>query len=216
MNECLDYLNANMEALLSRIETLHSHRAATDTIMGAARRELARPVKQRSEDEVRSSARRRKSAASPVRARSDSFIRRRRSSGAADEPAVEALLRALSVALPPEVEGRERIAALEAVLRDKEGKLADVEESAQRGFEEAVRVHLHDARRAVGLLWGCVLGDSKYGQVRLVDEDVEASVGVMEGEVEAVTRRVTELEGQRGVAGKSEKRAELLERWGSR
>ena len=216
MNDCLDYLNANSEALLSRIETLHSHRAATETIATAARKELAKPVKRRSEDKARSPTRRRKSGASPVRTRSNSnaVIRRRRSSGAADEPPLESLLRALSVTLPPELEGRERIAALEGIVADRDRKLADVSESAQRGVEEAVRVHLHDAKRAVGLLLGCVLGDSTYGEVRLVDEEVEGSVGVMEGEVEGVRKKVGEVENERGASGRSEKRGELLERWG--
>lgn len=215
MNECLDYLNANTEAILSRIETLHSHRAATETIAGAARKELAQPVPKprRSEGKAQSPTRRRKSkGSSPVRTRSGSgsVIRRRRSSGPADEPPLDSLMRALSVTLPPEMEGTERIAALEGLLADRERKLGDVAESAQSGFEEGVRVHLHDAKRAVALLWGCVLGDSPYGEVRLVDEEVEASVGVMEGEVEGVRARVGAVE----PTVRSEKRAELLERWG--
>ncbi|MBE3043676.1 hypothetical protein IMZ48_14120, partial [Candidatus Bathyarchaeota archaeon] len=109
MNDCLDYLTANTEAVLSRIETLHSHRAATETIAGAARKELAKPVAkpQRGEDKSRSLTQRRKSkGSSPVRTRSGSgsIIRRRRSSGPADEPPLEALLRALSVTLPPDMD----------------------------------------------------------------------------------------------------------------
>ena len=215
MNDCLDYLNANTEALLSRIETLHSHRAATETIVAAARRELAKPVaKRRSEEKpVRRRSRGMSLSSSPARTRSGSeslVIRRRRSSGAADEPALETLLRALNVSLPAEMGGRERIAALEGVLRDREGKLADVAGSAQGGFEEAVALHLGDARRAVAALWGCVLGDSPFGEVRLVDEEVEGSVAVMEGEVEGVRAAVARSE----PVGRSEKRAELLERWG--
>lgn len=196
--------------MLQHVETLHSHRAATETIASAAREELARPVA-RPPRERPATHQRNESIDSPVRTRPTSVIRRRRSSGPSDEAPLDALFRALGVTLPEGLRGRERIAELERVLEGREGKVRDVEGGAQGGFEEGVRGYLGDAKGAVGVLRGCVLGDSPWGRVRLVDEEVEASVGVMEGEVEGVRERVGAVE---GVVVKGEKREELLEMWG--
>lgn len=196
--------------MLQHVETLHSHRAATETIATAGRQELARaiarPPRERPEPHQRN-----ESIDSPVRTRATSVIRRRRSSGPSDEPPLDALFRALGVTFPEGLSGKERIAELERVLEGREGKVRDVEGGAQGGFEEGVRGYLGDAKGAVGVLRGCVLGDSPWGRVRLVDEEVEASVGVMEGEVEGVRGRVGAVE---GVIVKGEKREELLKMWG--
>ncbi|SPO04587.1 uncharacterized protein DNG_07272 [Cephalotrichum gorgonifer] len=219
VNDCLDYLQSHTTALLSRLETLHSHQSATSTIAAAARAELSKPVTKprprRPSNPNRSPVRRRKSkdAISPARQRAPSLRRRRSSSIPPDEPALESLLRALSLSGSLPEGGRERVAALEEMLAEKEAKARGVAAGAQGSFEEAVRMHLHDAQRAVGLLWGCVLADSPYGEVRLVDEEVEGSIGVMEREAEAVRGRLGEVE-PRGARVRGEKRAELLRRWG--
>lgn len=195
---------------MKHVETLHSHRAATETMANAAREELARPVA-RPPREKPAHHQRQESIDSPVRTRSTSIIRRRRSSGPSDEAPLDALFRALGVTLPDELSGKERIAALEKVLDGREEKLRDVEGGAQAGFEEGVRGYLGDAKGAVEVLKGCVLGDSPWGKVRLVDEEVEGSVAVMEGEVEGVKGRVGAVE---GVVVRGEKREELLKMWG--
>lgn len=197
--------------MLQHIESLHSHRAATETMANAAREELARPVARPQREKAAPSHERGESVDSPARTRPTSIIRRRRSSGPSDEAPLDALFRALGVSLPEDMSGKQRIVALQEVLEGREEKAGDVEGSAQAGFEEGVRGYLGDAKGAVGVLRGCVLGDSPWGRVKLVDEEVEASVGVMEGEVEGVKGRVGGVE---GVVVKGEKREELLKMWG--
>ena len=120
----------------------------------------------------------------------------------------------LSVSLPDHAGAREQVAALSNVLAERSAKTDDVAASAQQGFEEGAAMHLADAKRAVTLLRDCVLADSPFGKVRLVDEEIEASIGVLEEEIEKLRRQVDGVD-PKNVKVRSEKREELLRRWGS-
>ncbi|PKS10128.1 hypothetical protein jhhlp_001878 [Lomentospora prolificans] len=226
IQSCLNYLLEHTNALLDRVETYRSHQAATAMVVSTARAELSTPVPKprKRPDETRSPTRRRKSSTtshgSPARTRSNtggSLLRRRRSSNTlTDEKPIDTLLRILGVSLP-EGDGplavREQVAALSGILAERTAKADEVGRSAQLGFEETTAMHLADAKRAVTLLRDCVLADSPFGRVRLVDEEIEASIVVLEQEIERLKGQVDEVD-PKNVKVKSEKREELLRRWG--
>ena len=71
-----------------------------------------------------------------------------------------------------------------------------------------------DARLAVQLLKDSILAESPFGQVTLVDSEIDGSIAILQQEVSKAQERLREAEGQ-GLASRSMKRDELIQRWGS-
>lgn len=106
------------------------------------------------------------------------------------------------------------MASLAAALAERTAKADDVARNAQDSFEASAMAHLEDARRAVQLLRDSVLAESPFGEVRLVDAEIENSISVLAQEVDKVRDTLAGVDAKRG-DGKSEKREDLLRRWGS-
>ncbi|OHE95021.1 hypothetical protein CORC01_09678 [Colletotrichum orchidophilum] len=215
IDECLDYLLDHMERLSARIEAYQSHQTATASFLTTARSELSAPAvtpkKKTPTQEFVSPVRRRNTnpSGSPTR----NANRRRRSSGF-DEPPLEALLRSLAIAFPEDVtDGAGQAAILSATLAERQAKARDVARDAQRTLEGTAATQLADSKLAIQLLRDSLLAESPFGDVRLVDEGIEASIAVLGQEVEKVKERIERVD-----AGKarlrSERRREILERWG--
>ncbi|WYZ41061.1 hypothetical protein EsH8_IV_001402 [Colletotrichum jinshuiense] len=224
IDECLEYLLDHIDRLSARIETFQSHQNATTNLVTTARSELSAPVstpkKKTPAQDLASPIRRRNTATgpgSPSRQRSNtaSSAHRRRSSGTMlDEPPLEALLRSLAIAFPEDTtDGARQTAVLAATLAERQAKARDVGRNAQEALEETAASQLADAKLAVQLLRDSLLAESPFGDVRLVDEGIEASISVLGQEVEKVKERAERVDASKARL-RSERKREILERWG--
>ncbi|KAK7427177.1 hypothetical protein QQZ08_006290 [Neonectria magnoliae] len=220
INETLDYLLDRMDLLGGRVETLNSHQIATTSIISKARDEVSTaisPVRKPTKQALPASPARKPS---PIRMRSNttghpSRSTRRRSSGIQDEPAMEALLRNLALTLPPAQDStsHEQAAELAQVIADRSAKADDVARNAQETFEANSVSKLQDARLAIQLLRDSILAESPFGEVRLVDPEIEGSIHVLGQEVNKVKEQLSAVDVKKGV--KSGKKADFVQRWAS-
>jgi hypothetical protein len=150
---------------------------------------------------------------SPIRRRANTT--RRRSSIAPDDTPLETLLASLALTLPMSETGdpMSQIKAMEALLAERTIKEADVARSTQESFESGAMAQLDDARLAVQLLKDSILAETPFGEVQLIDGEVESSIVLLAQEVDKAKRQLADVETHRG--GGSEKKAELIQRWGS-
>lgn len=197
------------ERLRGRIDALKSHQTASDSVLATAKTELsksAEPPRWPTKAVV---------PASPVRrARANTGkADRRRSSGIQEIPPLDALLESLAIYLDDDAHSRDKVKALDATLRERTDKAADVAQSGQESFEEVVNAHFDDVRRALQLLKDSLLAESPFAEVKLLDPEVESSVEFLSNEVRKIHERLERAEVKKG-DGKSEKKAEILRRWG--
>lgn len=169
------------------------------------------------------------SSASPVRPRTTATGHRRRSSGTAhtDVPPLEQLLQNLAILLPHQqdddeaaaaaataTDGPAQVAFLSATLDERSAKAADVARSVQEAFESAAAAQLADAKRAVRMARESVLAESPFGEVKLIDPEIEGSIAVLAQEVKKVDTKLESVERDSDKArGRSVKRDELILRW---
>ncbi|KAJ9137135.1 Vacuolar H+/Ca2+ exchanger [Pleurostoma richardsiae] len=233
IHECLDYLLDHMERLSSHVEEFKAHEAATATLVGTAKSEVAAAIESASTEKPRrgtvtSSPSRRRSkssvlgnAVSPVRQRAFSTPQRR-SLGTSQDSPLEQLLRDFALILPEEEDmvtgpsDEARIAFFSKTLEERAAKAADVERNVQESFESSAIAHVADARHALQIVRDSVLEESPFGDVKLVDPEIEGSVVVLAQEVENVRRRLEASE--RDIAsvlkGRNLKKEEFIGRWG--
>ncbi|KAL8383324.1 hypothetical protein RB595_006866 [Gaeumannomyces hyphopodioides] len=172
---------------------------------------------------------------------------RRRSSGfgVPEEPPMDVLLRDLALSLPDDGDGADGgladAAALDSALRSRTAKAADVARDVQASFEASAQHHLADSARAVAMLLEGVLSetpppapaaaaaqpgadddeDAVVGTA-LGDPDIEASLAVLNHEVDRVAAKVRAAEAElrarqaAAAAGKrsASKQEEMVRRWG--
>ncbi|GAB0134711.1 hypothetical protein EsDP_00003069 [Epichloe bromicola] len=211
IDECLRYLQERMARLHAHVESHKSYRAAAEAMMTTARAELAvdaTPTSTVSKQTI---------PVSPVRTRSDTSgaRARRSSSGIQEESALETLLSSLAVSLPSEEESpRARVNALSKAVAERARKCDEVAKGAQESLEITTRAHLSDAKLALQLLRDRLLAESPFGEVKLVDGDIEGSILVLQQEVEKAKEKLQSLVGQ-SVMARSVKKEEFVRRWGS-
>ena len=164
------------------------------------------------------------SGMSPGRGRAASTTRRRSSSAGAhsDKPPLEQLLRHLALIIPGATTTadvstlpRQQTTALAATLADRTSKATDVARNVQESFEDAAAEQLKDAGLALQMLRDSLLAESPFGQVRLVDPEIEDSIGVLDQELEKVRSRLEGVDVDIVKArGRKGKRDEIIRRWG--
>lgn len=123
------------------------------------------------------------------------------------------LLESLALYLDDDAEDRDKIMALHTALQERTDKAVDVAQSGQESFEDTINTHFDDIRRALQLLKDSLLAESPFDEVKLVDPEVESSIGFLSNEVRQIEDRLERAEAKKG-DGKSEKKAEILRRWG--
>ncbi|EJT69857.1 hypothetical protein GGTG_12740 [Gaeumannomyces tritici R3-111a-1] len=167
---------------------------------------------------------------------------RRRSSGfgVPEEPPLDVLLRDLALTLPDDGDLADA-AALGSALRSRAAKAADVARDVQASFEASAQHHLADSARAVAMLLEGVLSESPAQPppatqpgagdddddddvvgTALGDPDIEASLAVLNHEVDRVAAKVraaeAELRARQAAAGagkrSASKQEEMVRRWG--
>ncbi|KAL1893038.1 hypothetical protein Sste5346_006719 [Sporothrix stenoceras] len=264
VDECLVFLLEHLSLLTTRIDTAAAHYATADTLIGAARTELAVQISTTSA-RAKASNRRLSNYGSPVRRRpstgashmrtrsgtvggtssmmsADLKAQRRRSSGygagsfgmgsSGPVSPMDQLLESLSLMLPIEdpldgglvgevtassVETATRINAhfLQTTLTERTAKANDVAANAQEAFETATTSSLTDARKAEWLVRASVLAESPFGDVQLVDPEIDSSIAVMAHEVRRLNERRAAVEADIDKARRSSsaKREKMIARW---
>ncbi|GKT89030.1 vacuolar H+/Ca2+ exchanger [Colletotrichum tofieldiae] len=114
---------------------------------------------------------------------------------------------------PDATDGARQTAVLSATLAERQAKARDVARNTQETLEGAAASQLADAKLAVQLLRDSLLAESPFGDVRLVDEGIEASIAVLGQEVEKVKERIERVDAGKA-RQRSERKREILERWG--
>ncbi|CAK7217956.1 hypothetical protein SCUCBS95973_003326 [Sporothrix curviconia] len=104
---------------------------------------------------------------------------------------------------------------LQTTLADRASKADGVASNAQEAFEAATTTSLTDARRALELARASVLAESPFGDVRLVDAEIDGSMAVVADEVAHLRERRAAIEAGLGQAKKmrSSKREQMVARW---
>lgn len=140
----------------------------------------------------------------------------RRSSGIIDETPIDALLQNLAVYLPPEVEedSDKKARALADIVSERARKGEGIARGAQESFEVSAATYLDDVRRAVQMLKDSLLAESPYNEVRLEDPELRSSIDFLAQEVRKIKDGLERAEANKP-KDKSEKKTEILQRWGT-
>ncbi|KAG5981929.1 hypothetical protein E4U55_002490 [Claviceps digitariae] len=212
VNECLTYLQGRMVRLHAHIETHKSYQAVAEAMTVTAKAELAvdvmAPTKAIPQQPL---------PISPVRPRTSARARRASSGNLQEEEsALETLLSGLAISLPSAEEEtpRARLDAIAKLVAQRSRKCDQVAQAAQESLEIVTRAHLTDVRLAIQLLKDSLLAESPFGEVKLVDPDIEGSILVLQQEVEKARDKLQSLEGQ-SVMARSVKKEEFVKRWAS-
>lgn len=158
---------------------------------------------------------------SPVRPRPKQ--RSRYSSGApgiGDEPPLEEILRILAISLPQDEEAPTDVHAqskeLASALASRRVKVHDVAQNVQETFESTATKQVADGKLAIQLVRDSILAESPFGNVRLVDPEIDGSIAVLSQELAAVEEKLKGIDANVAkLRGKNAKRDELVSRWGS-
>ncbi|KAK4238988.1 hypothetical protein C8A03DRAFT_14622 [Achaetomium macrosporum] len=218
IHECLDYLLDRAQEVMARLKAFHEYQLAVDAVLDIAKPELtpdaaiASPSKQKSVKE--------QEAVSPVRARPKQ--RPRHSSGAPElgsESPLEEILRTVAINLPPDEEAPPDAAAqvkeLSSILANRQAKVQDVARNVQVTFESAATKQVADGKLAIQLVRDSILAESPYGEVRLVDPEIEGSLAVLSQELANIDNKLKEIDASVAkLRGRNAKRDELIGRWG--
>ncbi|KAK0630957.1 hypothetical protein B0T17DRAFT_490680 [Bombardia bombarda] len=232
IQECFDYLLDHVEELSAGIEASQAYQLAASALTSVARAELAAKIELPANRERRatvgaSPTRRRSlnhgSAVSPVRA-SAKPRSARRSSGISgeigDDLPLEEILRGLAISLPQDESSfagvRAQVDALATTLAERKSKVQDVARNVQGSFEAATIKQIADAKLAIQIVRDSILAENPFGQVRLVDPEIEGLIAVLAQELEAVRAKLEGVDTSLVKArGKSIKKEGLIQRWGS-
>ncbi|KAK4143126.1 uncharacterized protein C8A04DRAFT_37678 [Dichotomopilus funicola] len=221
IHECLDYLIDRAQDLMARLDAFQSYKAAAGAVLDVANVEL--DVRDSNTEALLApkSNLRQQDFISPVKPKPKA--RPRYSVGAAGiakEPPLDEILRMLAISAPQDEEdsvGPEgQVKELASTLAMRRAKMQDVALNVQETFESVATKQLADGKLAIQLLRDSVLAESPYGDVRLVDPEIEGSIGVLSQELVNVDEKLKGVEvGVEKLKGRNVKRDEFISRWGS-
>ncbi|KAK4187523.1 hypothetical protein QBC35DRAFT_384633 [Podospora australis] len=219
IHDCFDYLLDHVQDLTARLEAFKAYQVAADSILDVAKAELATKVALATHRPRRTTASQR-GMESPVRPRPKQ--RSRRSSvGATEEQPLEEILRTLAISLPEaeddtkpvsvQVQARE----LAKTLTDRRVKADDVARNVQESFEHIATKQIADGKLAMQLVRDSVLAESPFGEVHLVDPEIEGSIAFLRQEMERIRKEKEAVDNNMArLRGRNPKRDELIRRWG--
>lgn len=104
-------------------------------------------------------------------------------------------------------------AVLHETLSDKIQKLRAHEQSLQASSESAIGEHLQDAFATLQLLSDTMLSETKYQDIRLLDEEVQEAISGLDQELADLSSHLQSLDFERLKERNSQKEA-FIERWG--
>ncbi|KAK4215734.1 hypothetical protein QBC37DRAFT_116916 [Rhypophila decipiens] len=232
IDDCLEYLLDHIQELSTRVEAFQEYQLAAASLAAVARSELATDVAFSQKKECRptmggSPSRRRSlnqgAGASPARVPPRQRHGRRSSGlgiGVPDDTPLEEILRSLAINLPADDASqsgtRSQANALATILGERRTKVEDVAHNVQESFESSTTKQLADVKMTIQLVRDSLLAESQFGQVQLVDPEIDGSIAVLGQELEDVRSRLEGIDATLTKArGKSVKKEELIRRWGS-
>lgn len=228
IHDCLDYLIDRAHDLMARLEAFQAYQLAAGAVLDMAKSELATEVSisppQPRGPTIDASPTRKKSvsqtAMSPVRPRPRHQPSHSSTAGIGNEPPLEEILRTLALSLPQEegisADAQTQIRELSSTLAGRRRKVDDVAQNVQETFEGASTKKIADGKLAIQLLRDSILAESPFGEVRLVDPEIEGSIAVLSQELANADGKLKGVDGELAkLRGKSVKRDELIRRWGS-
>lgn len=217
INECLDYLLDRMARLRAHVGAYQSHQAATAAVASIAKAEMSEATAPASKPPEPSPLVSPVQRLSPVRIGASAIGAhgRRRSSSIQDQPPIEVLVQNLGLSLPflSTEDGKKQVELLAGVLADRSKKAAEVARGIQESLEISIASQLQDTELALQLVRDGVLAESPFGEVKLLDPEIEASILVLEQETGKARERLASV-GKLNLSAKSEKREEILRRFG--
>ena len=206
---------------MARLEAFQTYQAAASAVLDITKSELAKGVsKPMPRPTVGASPARPKSMAmSPARPQptQSSYASGRTSIG--EEPPLDEILRTLAISLPQDNDSSANLQVqaneLASILSARRQKLDDVARNVQETLEHAAVKQVADAKLAIQLVRDSILAESPFGEVRLVDPEIEGSIAVLAQELANVEGKLKEVDAGVGrVRGRNGKRDELVRRWG--
>jgi hypothetical protein len=218
IHECLDYLIDRAQDLTARLEAFQAYQLAADAVLDIAKCELAS-----TSDEALTTAKKSVSPPedmSPVRPRPKRSRYSVGTVGIGNEPPLDEILRVLAISLPQDEEdgpanSETQARELASTLASRRAKVDDVAQSVQETLETAAAKHIGNGKLAIQLVRDSILAESPYGEVRLVDPEIERSIGVLSQELMAVDEKLKGLDSDLvKLRGRNAKRDELIRRWG--
>ncbi|KAJ4303923.1 hypothetical protein N0V88_001523 [Collariella sp. IMI 366227] len=215
IHDCLDYLIDRAQDLTARLEAFQAYQIAANAVFGIAKFELA------AQDEgstTPTKTARQQEAISPVRPQPKQRLTY--SIGAVgDEPPLEEILRTLAINLPEEEispDAQTQAKELAATLASRQAKTHDVARNVQEMLESTATKQVSDGKLAIQLVRDSILAESPFGEVRLVDPELEGSIAVLSQELANVEEKLNQVNSNAArLRGRNAKRDELVSRWGS-
>ncbi|KAK4160671.1 hypothetical protein QBC43DRAFT_111515 [Cladorrhinum sp. PSN259] len=219
IHDCLDYLLDHVQDLSARIEAFKAYQGAAETVLEVAKAELETKVdlltSQASEPSP--TTKQRSAFESPVRPKPKQKLVRRSSGIGGEEHALDEILRAVAISLPEDEEDAQaQTKFLANLLGERRRKADDVAKNVQESLEDTAINQIADGKLAIQLVRDSILAESPFGDVRLVDSEIEGSIAVLSQELEEVRngREGAEADMDK-LRVRSAKRDELIGRWGS-
>ncbi|OBT99622.2 hypothetical protein VE01_03009 [Pseudogymnoascus verrucosus] len=216
ISESTTFLIDRAEVFKRHVEAYQSHIATLNAVLKLLSSEinsidLSRPKKP---EQPRSPLQSRShKPASPSLSRS--AHRRRSSASSFDEstPPDQQILRIMGIP-PLEELCRDRApeAVLHETLSDKIQKLKAHEQGLQASSESAIGDHLQDAFATLQLLSDTMLSETKYQEIRLLDEEVQEAISGLDQELADLSSHLQSLDFERLKERNSHKEA-FIERW---
>ncbi|KAK4123022.1 hypothetical protein N657DRAFT_672083 [Parathielavia appendiculata] len=221
IHDCLDYLIDRGQDLEARLGAFQAYRLAANAVLDIAESELDMQAAACTSEPASQKGATQQDAISPVRPRPKP--RSRHSSGApaiGEESPLEEILRTLAISLPqPEdepVNVHQQIMELASTIASRRAKVQDVARNVQDTFESATTKQVADGKLAIQLVRDSILSETPFGEIRLVDPEIDGSITVLAQGLAAVDEKLKDVDnGMAKLRGKNLKRDELISRWGS-
>ncbi|RDL38167.1 Uncharacterized protein BP5553_05600 [Venustampulla echinocandica] len=218
IHKCLVFLVGRIEAFLERVEEHQCHRMALQCVLDSAKKELSR-VEILSADNkpvspAKSNAQKRRTS-STTRSPGRPKPSRRRSSGVENDDIdpEQQIARNLGISLPAKsVSDQAHAEVLERALADRVTKLGIHAANLQSITESSISSHLLDSHITLQLLQDCLLAETLYHNVQLVDPDIEASVSMFQQEIQDLQKGLEGIDLEK-LQSKNIHREQLIERW---
>lgn len=213
---CMDHVVDKLARLTEKIEAAKQHQAMSSALIAQVNEEISAPASppRRPSKPVMPASPVRKTSPVRNRANTGDAKSRRRSSGLYETDPIETLCSTLGLMPPDEDQPvSEQVAQLRRAVIERTAKGQDIMRNAQDSYEALATSHLEDMRAAVQLLLDSVLAETSYSEVKLVDPEFESSVVALAREVDEMSARLEKANASFS-GGYSEKREEIIQRWG--
>ncbi|KAI9733718.1 MAG: hypothetical protein M1818_007132 [Claussenomyces sp. TS43310] len=214
ISSCLSFLVDRIETFTKNVKRHQDHRLAILHFIRTVKSEFSH-LEAQSSLSTRTGSPQQNVVAKPTPSTPSRPDRRLSSATSPDGDIVseQAMLRSLGVSLPgsfaddPAVSDR-----LLVILDDRENKIQGHAQNFQESVETAITASLHDAYLTLQLLRSSVLSETRYNTVRLIDEEIEEAIALMEMEEEELNKGVDCVNMEK-LKGRNRAKDSFLERW---